>query len=234
MHQTAPIPWPDSIAARILDARVAVAFHSTQPLNYPQATIAPKSTTEFFQAGDTVDTHGIDDAKERFSRIVLPHLPAAYSLARSLTRNSSDAEDVVQEACLRAYRAIGATTVANPRAWVLTIVHNTAYNWLRANRPAAIIAVDNLEAAEQAQTRSVGTENETPEAAVIAKTEGVRLESAIKELPALFREVLALREIEGLSYREIAEVTGVPIGTVMSRLARARDRLISAIGRNPS
>ena len=182
----------------------------------------------------TEDSASLGDAKSRFARVVLPHLPAAYALARSLTRNPSDAEDVVQEACLRAYRAIGNTAVANGRAWLLTIVHNTAYTWLRKNRPAAIIAVDNLEAAEQMQTASPGVDSETPEAAVIARTDGVRLEAAIQELPALFREVLALREVEGLSYREIAEVTGVPIGTVMSRLARARERLIAAIGRNPS
>jgi RNA polymerase sigma-70 factor, ECF subfamily len=181
----------------------------------------------------TEDSASLGDAKSRFARVVLPHLPAAYALARSLTRNPSDAEDVVQEACLRAYRAIGNTAVANGRAWLLTIVHNTAYTWLRKNRPAAIIAVDNLEAAEL-QTASPGVDSETPEAAVIARTDGLRLEAAIQELPALFREVLALREVEGLSYREIAEVTGVPIGTVMSRLARARERLIAAIGRNPS
>ena len=182
----------------------------------------------------TEDSASLGDAKSRFARVVLPHLPAAYALARSLTRNPSDAEDVVQEACLRAYRAIGNTAVANGRAWLLTIVHNTAYTWLRKNRPAAIIAVDNLEATEQMQTASPGVDSETPETAVIARTDGVRLEAAIQELPALFREVLALREVEGLSYREIAEVTGVPIGTVMSRLARARERLIAAIGRNPS
>ena len=200
----------------------------------------PGSDRALLRRGDIVDfRHGEDsatsgDAKARFARLVLPHLPAAYGLARSLTRNRSDAEDVVQEACLRAYRALDNTPVANARAWLLTIVHNTAYTWLRKNRPAAVVAVDNLEAAEQAQAGSFGVDKETPEAAIIAKTDGAYLEAAIGGLPALFREVLILREIEGLSYREIAEVTGVPVGTVMSRLARARERLIAAVGQGPS
>jgi RNA polymerase sigma-70 factor (ECF subfamily) len=169
------------------------------------------------------------DARARFARLVLPHLPAAYGLARSLTRNPSDAEDVVQETCLRAYRALNGTSVVNARAWLLTIVHNTAYTWLRKNRSGIVVAVDNLESVEQMQTASHVTDA-TPEAAVVAKTDGTQLEAAMQQLPALFREILVLREIEGLSYREIAEVTGIPIGTVMSRLARARERLIAIIG----
>jgi RNA polymerase sigma-70 factor (ECF subfamily) len=137
---------------------------------------------------------------------------------------------VVQEACLRAFHAIDSTNVVNPRAWLLTIVHNTANTWLRKNRPAAIVAVDNLEAAEEMQACSLGSDNKTPEAAVIAKTDAVHLEAAMRKLPPLFREVLVLREMEDLSYREIAEVTGVPVGTVMSRLARARVQLMTIIG----
>jgi RNA polymerase sigma factor (sigma-70 family) len=152
-------------------------------------------------------------------------------LARSLTKNSFDAEDVVQEACLRAYRALAGTSVTNARAWLLTIVHNTAYTWLRKNRSGVVVAVDNLESVELMQTTTSEASDATPEAAVIAKADGAQLEAAMQQLPALFREVLVLREIEGLSYREIAEVTGTPIGTVMSRLARARDRLIAIIGR---
>jgi RNA polymerase sigma-70 factor (ECF subfamily) len=166
--------------------------------------------------------------------LVLPYLPDAYALARSLTGNRADAEDVVQESCLRAFRAIGGVAIINPRAWLLTIVHNTAYTWLAKNRPAAIIAVDDLEAVEQAQTSSSRLEDQTPETAVIAQTDGARLEAAVLELSTPLREMLVLRDVQGLSYRDIAEVTGVPIGTVMSRLARARARLIAAIGKTAS
>jgi RNA polymerase sigma-70 factor (ECF subfamily) len=185
-------------------------------------------------ASDFEDLADFGNAKARFARLVLPHLAAAYALARSLTRNPSDAEDVVQEACLRAYRALDNTPVANARAWVLTIVHNTAYTWMRKNRPPSIVTADDLEAVEQRQPVSLESVSATPEASIIAKTDGARLEAMMQELPPQFREVLMLREVEGYSYREIAEVTGVPIGTVMSRLKRARDQLIAAIGRGQS
>lgn len=189
--------------------------------------------------GGTLRDHGYEDrgslkaAQVRFSQLVLPYLADAYALARSLTGNRADAEDVVQESCLRAFRVIGSVAVANPRAWTLTIVHNTAYTWLAKNRPRTVMPVDDLVEAEQTQTGSTRPDCETPEAAIIAKTDSARLEAAIQELPSPIREVLMLRDIEGLSYREIAEVTGVPIGTVMSRLARARARLVVALGGRP-
>jgi RNA polymerase sigma factor (sigma-70 family) len=161
--------------------------------------------------------------------LVVPYLPEAYALARAITGNRADAEDVVQDACLRALRAISGLAIANPRAWMLTIVHNTAYTWLGKNRPAAIVAVDDLELAEQSSSH--GGDQNTPERAVIAKSEAAHLEAAIAALPTGFRETLVLRDIEGLNYKEIAEITGVPIGTVMSRLTRARSRLITLLGR---
>jgi len=164
---------------------------------------------------------------------VVPHLADAYALARWLTGDRADAEDVVQEACLRAFRGIGGFAGVNARAWLLTIVRHAAYTWLGKNRSAALLMVDDLEAVERQQA-SVGTASEsapeTPEAALIAKTDAARLEAAIAELPVPFRETLVLRDVQGLDYREIAEVTKVPIGTVMSRLARARRRLIARIG----
>jgi len=171
---------------------------------------------------------GSDGARNRFERLVLPHLPAAYALARTLTGNRADAEDVVQDACLRALRAIGGLAVANPRAWMLTVVHNTAYTWLGKNRPATIVAVEDLELAEQSNPQ--GGDRNTPELEVIARSEAAQLEAAIAALPTAFRETLVLRDLEGLNYKEIAEVTGVPIGTVMSRLTRARSRLIFLLG----
>ncbi len=174
-----------------------------------------------------------EDDQARFASVVLPHLADAYALARWLTGNRADAEDVVQEACLRAFRGIAGFAGVNARAWLLTIVRHAAYTWLGKNRSAALLVVDDLESIAQQQATGPGPAGEgpqTPEAALIAKADARRLEAAIAELPVPFRETLVLRDVQGLDYREIAEVTKVPIGTVMSRLARARRRLIERIG----
>jgi len=178
---------------------------------------------------DAAMANGEDD-KARFARLVLPHLADAYSLARWITGNRADAEDVVQDACLRAFRAIWSADV-NPRAWMLTIVRNTAFTWMRRNRPAALVAVDDPAEIEQAQSGPAGVDAATPESALIAKSEAAQLEAAIAQLPPVYREALVLRDIHGLSYREIADVTGVPIGTVMSRLARGRSRVLARLAR---
>jgi RNA polymerase sigma-70 factor (ECF subfamily) len=179
-----------------------------------------------------------DEERARFRQVVLPYLTDCYGLARWLTGDRADAEDVVQEACLNALRAISGFAGTNARAWILTIVRHTAYNWLRKNRSAALVVVEDPEAIQRAgadyatnfENGSIGN----PEAALIAKTEAARLERAIAELPIPFRETLVLRDVQGLDYREIAQVTDVPIGTVMSRLARARNRLIAILGTNTS
>jgi RNA polymerase sigma-70 factor, ECF subfamily len=163
----------------------------------------------------------------RFASVVLPHLADAYALARWLTGNSADAEDVVQDACLHAFRGIGNFSGGNARAWVLTIVRHTAYTWLGKNRPAALVLVEDVEGVGRAQSGEPDVE--TPETALIAKADAGLLEAGIAALPAPFRETLVLRDLQGLAYREIAGVTEVPVGTVMSRLARARQRLIAAI-----
>jgi len=173
-----------------------------------------------------------NDDKARFATVVVPHLADAFALARWLTGNRADAEDVVQDACLRAYRAIGSFADVNARAWVLTIVRHTAYTWLRRNRSAALVIVDDLEAVERAQANPAEPDRATPETELIAKADSARLEAAIAELPVPFRETLVLRDVQGLDYREIAAVTEVPIGTVMSRLARARRRLIARIAKD--
>ncbi len=171
---------------------------------------------------------GLDD-NARFKSIVMPHIDEAYRLARWLTGNRTDAEDVVQDASLRAFRAIREFAGGNPRSWLLSIVRNTAYSWLRKNRPATVVTVEDLEAVELQQTNPGEPNSETPEAALIAKVDTEQLRAAIEALPTPFRETLVLRDIEGLDYREIAETTEVPIGTVMSRLARARRRLMATI-----
>jgi RNA polymerase sigma factor (sigma-70 family) len=170
-----------------------------------------------------------DDDHARFARLVLPHLADAYSLARWITGDRADVEDVVQDACLRAFRGIGGRADGSVRPWLLTIVRNTAYTWLRKNRPSAVLVVEDLEAVETAQAILGHSEGETPVTTLIAQVETAQLEAAIAALQTPYRETIVLRDIQGLSYREIGEVTGVPIGTVMSRLARARGRLIASI-----
>ncbi|MGA7254681.1 MAG: sigma-70 family RNA polymerase sigma factor [Pseudolabrys sp.] len=180
-------------------------------------------------ASDTPDSlSGLDD-NARFRSIVMPHIDEAYRLAHWLTGNRTDAEDVVQDASMRAFRAIRNYTGGSARSWVLSIVRNTAYSWLRKNRPAAVVTVDDLEAVELEQASPGDRDGDNPEAALIAKADADQLRSAIAALPTAFRETLVLRDIEGLDYREIAQATEVPIGTVMSRLARARHRLIATL-----
>jgi RNA polymerase sigma-70 factor (ECF subfamily) len=174
------------------------------------------------------------DDHARFTDVVLPHLGDAYALARWITGSRADAEDVVQDACLRAFRAIGGFAGGSARPWVLTIVRNTAYTWLRKNRPSAVLVAEDLEAVEAAQANPGDPDRETPETALIAKADAACLEAAIAALPTPYRETLILRDVQGLSYREIAEVTGVPIGTVMSRLARGRNQVIKTVGRSAS
>jgi RNA polymerase sigma factor (sigma-70 family) len=175
----------------------------------------------------------VSDERTRFSNVVLPHLADAYALARWLARNDSDAEDIVQEACLRAFRGIASFGDINPRGWVLSIVRNTAYTWLKKHRDPKLVAVENVEVLEQAGAdwgADWGPAPSSPEASLIERADAARLEAAIGSLPDEFRETLVLRDVQGLDYRAIAEVTGAPIGTVMSRLARARRRLIALLG----
>jgi RNA polymerase sigma factor (sigma-70 family) len=173
----------------------------------------------------------VSDERTRFSNVVLPHLGDAYALARWLARNESDAEDIVQEACLRAFRGIAGFGDVNARGWVLSIVRNTAYTWLKKHRDPKLVGVDNVEDVERAGADwDLGPAS--PEASLIERADAARLEAAIAALPEEFRETLVLRDLQGLDYRAIAEVTGVPIGTVMSRLARARRRLMAQFGKD--
>ena len=170
------------------------------------------------------------DERQLFAEVVMPHLDDALSLARWLTGSVTDAEDVVQEACVRAYAAI-ATARSNPRAWLLAIVRNTAFTWLAKNRPKSVVVTDDDAVFEKASLEMIDRSQEmTPEAVLIAKADSEQLNRAIAGLPLAYREALVLREIEGLSYQEISTVMSIPIGTVMSRLARARNLLIQRIG----
>jgi len=175
----------------------------------------------------------VNEAEKRqlFNAVFMPHLAQAFRLARWLTGNTADAEDVVQEASLRAFRGIGGFGGVNARAWALTVVRNTAYAWLLKNRSPAVVFTDDLDPAEQERLeRPIGEgEGANPEALLVARAEADTVRGAIAALSAPFREVIVLREFQELNYREIAEVTGVPIGTVMSRLARARQMLIATL-----
>jgi RNA polymerase sigma-70 factor (ECF subfamily) len=154
-----------------------------------------------------------------FEQVVLPHLDAAYNLARWLVRNTHDAEDIVQEAYLRAFKHFGGYQGGDARSWVLKIVRNTSYSFLKKNRPA--------ESAEEFDEMVHTTDKDEPDAerVLLQSVESRLLREALEELPVNFREVLVLRELEGMSYKEIAMMMEVPIGTVMSGLARGRVQL---------
>jgi len=153
----------------------------------------------------------------RFEELILPHLDAAFNLSRWLLRSRADAEDVAQEALLRAYRFFHGFHGGDARAWLLQIVRNTCYTWLEKNRPVELVTEFDEE--------MHAPPSPTPEALAIAGDNRERLAQALQSLPPRFREVLVLRELEGCSYKEIAAITSIPIGTVMSALARARQRL---------
>jgi len=163
-------------------------------------------------------TRGSGDAGS-FEQVVMPHLDAAYNLARWLVRNVHDAEDIVQEAYLRAFRYFGGYQGGDSRAWVLKIVRNTSYSFLEKNRPADL-GVEFDEKIHPAETTQPDAET-----MLLKSVESRMLREALEELPVNFREILVLRELEGMSYKDIAEVMGVPIGTVMSGLARGRGQL---------
>jgi len=155
----------------------------------------------------------------RFEEVILPHMDAAYNLARWLTRNDHDAEDLVQESYLRAFKFFGTFHGANARGWLLTIVRNTCYTWFRENRAEELTTSFNEE------IHSTEADPFDPQKLLLQRESSQLLKQALEELPLEFREVLVLRELEGLSYKEIAVIADIPPGTVMSRLARARTRL---------
>ena len=150
---------------------------------------------------------------------MLPHLDAAYNLARWLTGNEHDAEDAVQESYLRALRFFGGFRGDNARPWLLAIVRNTCYTWLRRNR----VDEPTEELDETIQVPDPSGVN--PESILLAAARTELVQHALESLPSSFREIIILRDLEGMSYKEIAEIASIPVGTVMSRLARARARL---------
>ncbi len=158
----------------------------------------------------------------------MPHLGAGFNLARWLVRGGADAEDVVQEAALRAFQALDDYRGGNPRAWVLTIVRNACYSWLRRYRAFETPSEGNDESVAELP----GDPASEPESRLLRAADRQILHDALEALPVPFREALVLRELEGLSYKEIADIADIPIGTVMSRLARARRQMQEFILRN--
>jgi RNA polymerase sigma factor (sigma-70 family) len=157
-----------------------------------------------------------------FEQLVVPHLDAAFNYARWLTKNTADAEDVVQDASIRALRFFRSLRNEDARAWLLTIVRNTWYGRLAKHGTDRVGSDEPL-------TDDRREEALSPEALVLQQQTVAHVQEAVESLPADFREVIVLRELEGLSYKEIAAIVGVPIGTVMSRLSRARERLLARL-----
>jgi RNA polymerase sigma-70 factor, ECF subfamily len=163
----------------------------------------------------------VDTRTRYFELTVWPHMRSAYNLARWLVRNGDDAEDIVQEAFLKAFKALDGFRGGDARVWMLSIVRNTAMNFLRSRKRDVAIDQDQLEPADRSPN---------PEQGLLDESRRDQVRRAIARLEPEFRETLVLREIEGLSYKEIAAVLDVPAGTVMSRLSRARQRLLIELG----
>ncbi|MBV9286947.1 MAG: sigma-70 family RNA polymerase sigma factor [Hyphomicrobiales bacterium] len=168
-------------------------------------------------------------ARRRFGEIVPPLLDDAYTLARWLSRNGADAEDIVQEAAIRALKALETTAVERPKPWFLMIVRNAALSWMAKNRPKALAYAGDMSDLDAIGPRLEDERAPDAEEAMIAHENGERLRQAIADLPPPLMETLVMRDVNGLSYRDIAEATGAPIGTVMSRLARGRAALAKAL-----
>jgi len=162
--------------------------------------------------------------QKRFEKLFLPHLTAAYNLARWLLHDPSAAEDVVQESYLRAFNAQQHFKDGNEKAWLLTIVRNQSYSWLTANKTNITIDIYDESLMSEEDLRSL-SHSASPEKLIITQQSAALLLQELELLPMLLKEVIVLKELEGLSYKEIANIIGAPIGTVMSRLARARETL---------
>jgi RNA polymerase sigma factor (sigma-70 family) len=179
---------------------------------------------------ETMSTHrqstSGNDRYGRFQREIVPHLDAAYNFARYLSRNPDAAQDIVQETFLRAYRGFDGYQGGDARAWIFSIVRNCYHNWLLEGRRKARVEIDvhRRDDSGDFSIDDVASDADTPEAALLRSAEAGSVRGVLNKLPRSLREVLVLRELEGLSYRQIAETSALPIGTVMSRLARARAR----------
>lgn len=171
----------------------------------------------------------------RFDALILPHLDAAYNLARYLSRDADAAQDIVQDAVLRAWRSFADFRGASPRAWLLAIVRNCHATWrLKHRRTAHAVPLPQEDGEAPDEAAALLTDADTPESLLLRRSEADAVRALLEHLPEPLREALVLRELDELSYREIAEVTGVPVGTVMSRLSRARRLFADLWSRTPA
>jgi RNA polymerase sigma factor (sigma-70 family) len=208
------------------DDRGAGFVGKSRAAKSPQVVLASSLTGEQVRR----QSAGASEMHARFQREIVPHLDAAYNFARYLSRNADAAQDIVQEAFLRAYRSFDGYQGGDARAWIFTIVRNCYHNWLLENRRKARIEIDvhRPDDTEGFSIDEVPSDDDTPEATLLRRAESTTVRSVLDKLPRPLREMLVLRELEGLSYRQIAETIAMPIGTVMSRLARARTQFESA------
>ena len=189
--------------------------HASQPEDFE----ARAKIVNFAVVQKREEDHSPKGELTSFEAVMLPHLDAAHNLARWLLRNEQDAQDVVQEAYLRAFRSFGGFHGSNGRAWLLTIVRNTSYTLLKKNHAVDLSTTFDEEI-------HVSVDESVSPATILERSEDAELiREAMDDLPAEFREILALRHLEGLSYKEIADIAQIPPGTVMSRLSRARAKL---------
>jgi RNA polymerase sigma-70 factor (ECF subfamily) len=171
---------------------------------------------------ETIAGPAVDELAQRFRQSVLPELDAAYSFARFLCKDGDAAHDIVQDAFVKAFRAYGGFKGGDVRAWVFAIVRNCYRDWMMAKRRVTRFEVTSIHEDDESPLDAIASEADTPETSLLRKTEAEAVRTVLMALPRPLREILVLREIEDLSYRDIAEITTLPIGTVMSRLARAR------------
>jgi RNA polymerase sigma-70 factor (ECF subfamily) len=217
---------PTAVPLSGMGAGVALGLPSRRPATDP-ARAGRRPWRQLSGSSPDMPDGPATGERPSFEEAVLPHLGAAYNLARWLTRDPARAEDVVQTACLRALRFFGGFRGVNARAWLLTIVRNVAFTSSRSFEAQETVSFD--EETHGAESSPVTD----PELLLLRGADAARLRTAIATLPAVLREALVLRELEGLTYREIADVAQIPIGTVMSRLARARQQLRGALLARP-
>ncbi len=196
--------------------------HLVQAMTMHVVTMAPPARAQ--AAASRVVGEAAEAVEARFQRDIVAQLDAAYNFARFLSRDADAAQDIVQEAFLRAYRGFGGYQGGDPRAWIFAIIRNCYHDWLLERRRKARLEIDPPVASEGASQpiEDIASDEDDPETALLRRSEVGRVRAVLAGLPRPIREILVLREIEGLSYRQIAEIAALPIGTVMSRLARAR------------
>jgi RNA polymerase sigma factor (sigma-70 family) len=219
------------VCIRDFGLRAAMAAHRAAVLTMNSRAMpsTPMTLASERMATPTRPTSA-NDTLAKFQRDIVPLLDAAYNFARFLSRDADAAQDIVQDAFLRAYRGFDGYQGGNARAWIFTIVRNCYHNWLLDRRRKARLEVDThgKDDAEENAIDNVPSDEDSPETTLLRRAESGAVRLVLNKLPRSLREILVLRELEGLSYRQIAEIAGLPIGTVMSRLARARTRFESA------